>query len=83
MFRMNFALRWSWVLGIALFLPVALPAGGARWNPAVHAGQALLRPEAEAAEYRLFQENSAGGGRRGNSEGGEDQHPRGSRKKAA
>ena len=28
MLTMTFALRWSWVLGIALFLPVALPAGG-------------------------------------------------------
>lgn len=28
MFAMTFALRWSWVLGIALFFPVALPAGG-------------------------------------------------------
>ena len=28
MLGMNFALRWSWVLGIALFLPVSLPAGG-------------------------------------------------------
>ena len=26
MFVMNFALRWSWLLGIALFLPLALPA---------------------------------------------------------
>ena len=25
---MNSLLRWSWVLGIALFLPVTLPAGG-------------------------------------------------------
>ena len=24
----TFAIRWSWVLGIALFLPAALPAGG-------------------------------------------------------
>ena len=24
----TFAIRWTWVLGIALFLPVALPAGG-------------------------------------------------------
>jgi len=28
MLKINFALRWSWVLGVALFLPVALPAGG-------------------------------------------------------
>ena len=28
MFGINFVLRWSWVLGVALFLPVALPAGG-------------------------------------------------------
>ena len=28
MHAMTFALRWSWVLGIALFCPVALPAGG-------------------------------------------------------
>ena len=25
---MNFAFRWSWILGLALFLPVSLPAGG-------------------------------------------------------
>ena len=29
MFAMTYALRWSWLLGIALFLPAALPAGGA------------------------------------------------------
>ena len=28
MLVMTFLLRWSWVLGIALFLPVTLPAGG-------------------------------------------------------
>ena len=28
MLGINFVLRWSWVLGVALFLPVALPAGG-------------------------------------------------------
>ena len=28
MFAMIVALRWTWFLGIALFLPVALPAGG-------------------------------------------------------
>ena len=32
MFAMTFALRWSWVLGIALFFPVALPAGGGERN---------------------------------------------------
>ncbi len=29
MFAMNFMLRWSWFLGMALILPIALPAGGA------------------------------------------------------
>ncbi len=28
MLGIYFTLRWSWVLGVALFLPVALPAGG-------------------------------------------------------
>ena len=28
MIAMIFVLRWTWVLGIALFLPVGLPAGG-------------------------------------------------------
>lgn len=33
---MTFALRWSWVLGIALFLPAALPAGGGeRYQPEI------------------------------------------------
>ena len=36
MFAMTFALRWSWVLGIALFFPVALPAGGGeRYQPEI------------------------------------------------
>ena len=36
MFGMTCALRWSWVLGIALFLPVDLPAGGGqRFEPQV------------------------------------------------
>ena len=25
---MTFVIRWSWLLGLALFLPVSLPAGG-------------------------------------------------------
>tara|TARA_B100000029_G_C16869384_1_gene702488 strand:- start:43 stop:378 length:336 start_codon:yes stop_codon:yes gene_type:complete len=28
MMSITFVLRWSWVLGMALFLPVSLPAGG-------------------------------------------------------
>ena len=28
----TFAIRWTWVLGIALFLPVALPAGGGEFS---------------------------------------------------
>ena len=33
MLVMTVVLRWSWVLGIALFLPVALPAGGSETLP--------------------------------------------------
>ena len=38
------AIRWSWVLGIALFLPVALPAGGSDTFPSDHLCTARPNP---------------------------------------